>query len=159
MQPENLIDIISKHPFIAGLDPKYLELLVGCASNVTYKEGEFLFHEGEFASKLYLIRTGRVALEIHPGQRNAMRIQTIEAGNVLGWSFLISPFRWHFEAVAVENVRAFALDGKCLRLKCEADHDFGYEMLKRLSEVLETRLQATRMQLIDFYSSPKDENA
>jgi CRP/FNR family cyclic AMP-dependent transcriptional regulator len=155
MQPENLIEIISKHPFIGGLDSKYLELLVGCATNMNYKKGDYIFHEGEFASKLYLIRTGRVALEIKPGQRDAMRIQTIEAGGVLGWSFLISPFKWHFDAVAVEETRAFALDGKCLRTKCETDHDFGYEMLKRLSEVIESRLQATRLQLIDFYAGPK----
>ena len=155
MQPENLTEILSKHPFIAGLDPKYLELLVGCATNLSFKEGETIFHEGEFASKLYLVRSGRVALEIHAGQRGNIRIQTVEPGGVLGWSFLISPFRWHFDAVAVEDVRAFALDGKCLRLKCETDHDFGYEMLKRLSEVVETRLEATRMQLIDFYAKPK----
>ncbi|MFI5252584.1 MAG: Crp/Fnr family transcriptional regulator [Bacteroidota bacterium] len=159
MQPENLIEVLSKHPFIGGLDSKYLELLVGCATNMQFKEGDMLFHEGEFASKFYLIRRGRVALEIHAGQRGSMRIQTVESGGVLGWSFLISPFRWHFDAVAVEDVRAFALDGKCLRMKCETDHDFGYEMLKRLAEVLETRLQSTRLQLIDFYSSPQGDEA
>ena len=157
MQPENLIEILSKHPFIGGLDPKYMQTLVGCATNVSFKEGEALFHEGEYASKFYLLRTGRVALQIQAGQRSEMRIQTVEPGGVLGWSFLISPFRWHFDAIAVENVRAFALDGKCLRTKCETDHDFGYEMLKRLAEVLESRLQATRLQLIDFYTVEKGE--
>jgi len=157
MQPENLMEVLSKHPFVGGLDSKYLQTIVGCAQNLTFREGDVLFQEGEFASKFYLIRSGRVALEIHAGKRGGMRIQTVEAGGVLGWSFLVSPFHWHFDAVAVENVHAFALDGKCLRSKCETDHEFGYEILKRLTEVLESRLQATRLQLIDFYAKPKGE--
>jgi hypothetical protein len=70
---------------------------------------------------------------------------------VLGWSWLISPFRWHFGGCAVADVRAVALDGECLRNKCEKDHDFGYEMLKRLAQVMERRVDATRMQLLDMY--------
>ena len=75
-------------------------------------------------------------------------------GDVLGWSWLISPFRWHFNALAVAEVRAVTLDGECLRKKCEQDHDFGYEMLSRFSHVMERRLEATRMQLLDLYTIP-----
>jgi CRP/FNR family transcriptional regulator, cyclic AMP receptor protein len=157
MQQENLIEIMKKHPFISDLDEKHLETLVGCTSNVVFKEGDHLFHEGESATKFYLIRSGRIALEIHAGERGTIRVQTIGPGESLGWSALIAPYRMHFDASVVEEVRAFALDAKCIRKKFEADRDFGYEMLKRLTVVLEDRLEATRLQLLDIYGSSEGE--
>jgi CRP/FNR family transcriptional regulator, cyclic AMP receptor protein len=157
MQQENLLEIMKKHPFFNDLDEKHLQLLVGCASNVMFKEGDHLFHEGESATKFYLIRSGRVALEIHAGERGTIRVQTTGPGELVGWSALIAPYRMHFDASAVEEIRAFALDGKCLRKKFEADRDFGYEMLKRLTQVLEDRLEATRLQLLDIYGTSKGE--
>jgi len=151
MQPENLTELLRKHPFISDLDDKFLKTLLSCASNAAFTDGDYLFREGEEATKFYLIRTGRVALELHASERGMIRIQTLGNGEVLGWSWLIQPYRWHFDAIAVEDVRAFALDGKCLRTKCEKDHDFGYEMYKRCSQVLENRIKATRLQLLDVY--------
>jgi hypothetical protein len=74
-------------------------------------------------------------------------------GEILGWSWLIPPYNWHFDARAVELTRAIALDGKCLRNKCEQDHDLGYELLKRFAHIMEQRLQATRLQLLDVYGN------
>jgi CRP-like cAMP-binding protein len=84
-----------------------------------------------------------------------LRIQTVGPGEILGWSWLISPYRWHFTGVVVLETRAIALDGECLRNKCERDPHFGYEMLKRLSQVMERRLEATRLQLLDVYGMPQ----
>ena len=151
MQPENLTEVLKKHPFLSTLEDKYVDTLLTCASNVTFNEGDYLFREGEEATKFYLIRSGKIGLELHASERGMIRIQTISSGEVLGWSWLISPYRWHFDAVAVENVRAFALDGKCLRTKTEENHDFGYEMFKRFSQILENRIKATRLQLLDVY--------
>ena len=153
MQTENLTEILRQHPFLAQLSDEYMALLLGCATNVRFDEGSYLIHEGQLANKFYLIRTGRVALEIDMEPRGRLRIQTVGHGEVLGWSWLISPFRWHFSGVAVADVRAVALDGECLRNKCENDHDFGYEMLKRLSQIMERRLEATRLQLLDLYGT------
>ncbi|MGB9591274.1 MAG: cyclic nucleotide-binding domain-containing protein [Candidatus Kryptoniota bacterium] len=152
MQTQDLSVLLRKHPFIADLEEEFLKTLLGCASNALFHEGSYLFHEGEAASTFYLIRTGRVALELSAGQRGKIRIQTIGPGEVIGWSWLISPYRWHFDGYAVEDVHTFAIDATCLRTKCENDHHFGYEMLKRFSEVLEQRLNATRLQLLDIYS-------
>jgi CRP-like cAMP-binding protein len=153
MQPENLAEVLRNHPFLSSLPEQHLQTLLSCASNVMFHEGQYLFHEGEEATKFYLIRTGKVALEVHARERGPIRIQTVGPNEVLGWSWLISPYRWHFDAFAVEDVRAFALDGTCLRTKCEVDHDFGYEMLSRFAQVLEQRLVATRLQLLDVYGS------
>ncbi len=153
MQLQDLTESLHKHPFLSNMDDELLKTLTSCASNVVLPEGARLFREGENAKTFYLIRSGRVALEIQAGERGQIRIQTVGPGEVLGWSWLISPYRWHFDAYAVEQVHAFAIDATCLRTKCETDHHFGYEMLRRFSEVLERRLEATRLQLLDVYGS------
>jgi len=159
MQTENLSEILRQHPFIAGLSDAHMQILVGCASNVRFTEGAPLIREGEIANKFFLIRTGRVGLETDLNARGQIRIQTVGPGDVLGWSWLISPYRWHFNGIAASEVRAIALDGECLRNKCEHDHDFGYQMLSRLAHVVERRLEATRMQLLDLYTTSPGERA
>lgn len=151
MEKEDLKTILSQHPFLHGLSPEHMETIVGCASNVRFPEGTNLINEGEIANTFFLIRTGRVALQTEIPGRGSIRIQTIGPGEVLGWSWLISPYRWHFGGIAVAETRAIALDGECLRTKCELDKAFGYEMLKRLAIVMERRLEATRVQLLDMY--------
>jgi CRP-like cAMP-binding protein len=153
MQTENLTEILRQHPFVAGLSEAHMQILIGCAANVRFAEGAPLIHEGEIANKFFLVRTGRVALETDVNARGKIRIQTVGPGDVLGWSWLIYPFRWHFNGLAVAEVRAVALDGECLRKKCEQDRDFGYQMLSRFSHVMERRLEATRMQLLDLYTT------
>ena len=152
---ENLERIVSDHPFLKGLKPEYLQLITGCASNVRFDAGQYLFHEGEEANWFYIIRQGKVAVEAYAAERGSLIIDTVEEGEVLGWSWLIPPYHWHFDARAVELTRAIALDGKCLRAKCEEDHNLGYELLKQFSHVIEQRLQATRIRLLDVYGSGK----
>ena len=148
---ETLEPLLKEHRFLKDLDEKHVHQLVSCAKNVRYDEGEFLCREGEEANVFFLIRSGRVALEIYVPERGATRIQTMDNGDVIGWSWLIPPFCWHFDAHAIEPTRAFVFDGKCLRGKCEADHDLGYELLKRFAHLIEEQLQATRLQLLDIY--------
>lgn len=150
---ETLERILAEHPFARDLGKQYGELLTGCASNVRFDAGEFLFHEGEEANQFYLIRHGSVAVEIFAGPSRVTTITTIGEGEVLGWSWLFPPYRWKFDARAVEPTRAIALDGKCLRAKCEADHDLGYELLKRFAHMVEQRLDATRFQLLNIYET------
>jgi CRP-like cAMP-binding protein len=150
---ESLEPILAKHAFFEGLEPAYLKLLVGCASNVRFAAGTYIFRQGEEASHFYLIRQGRVALEIHAPQRPPIVIETLDGDDILGWSWLIPPYLWRFDARIVEETRAIALDGKCLRAKCEEDHDLGYELLKRFAHIVTQRLQATRLQLLDVYAA------
>jgi CRP/FNR family transcriptional regulator, cyclic AMP receptor protein len=117
--------------------------------------GKYVFREGEPADHFYLIRQGRVAIEISAPPRKAIIVQTLSAGDVLGWSGLVPPYQWRFHARAVESVRVLALDGKCLRARCEENHDLGYELLKRFAQVMTQRLEATRFQLLDVYAPYK----
>jgi CRP/FNR family cyclic AMP-dependent transcriptional regulator len=151
MEIEDLRTILRQHPFLVGLSDEHMATLVGCASNVRFPDGEHLIREGHDANTFYLVRSGRVALHIDMPGRGDLRIQTVGPGEILGWSWLIYPYKWHFSGVAVAETRAIALDGECLRTKCEKDPHFGYEMLKRLAQVMERRLDATRLQLLDIY--------
>jgi len=150
---ETLEPILAKHPFLKGLEPEHLKILVGCASNVRFNAGQFLFHEGEDANEFYMIRQGKVAIQIQGAERGPITVQTIGEGEVLGWSWLIPPYRWRFDVQALELTRAIALDGKCLRTKSEEDHDLGYQLLKRFAGIIVERLEATRLQLLDVYKA------
>lgn len=149
---ETLERIIAEHPFFADLDPNFTDLMVGCASNVRFKKGDYIFREGDPANTFYLLREGNVSVETLAPQREPIIVATLDAGEILGWSWLLAPYRWKHQARAKENVRAIALDGKCLRGKCEENHDLGYEILKRFARIIEQRLEATRLQLLDVYA-------
>lgn len=149
---ETLERIVAEHPFFEGLDPHITNLLTGCARNVRFPAGTYIFKEGEDANDFYLIRSGRVAMEIFSPQSKPIVVSTVEEGDILGWSWLVPPYIWRFNAHAIQETRAIALDGKCLRNKCEQSHDLGYEVLKRFAQIMVKRLEATRLQLIDIYA-------
>jgi cAMP-binding proteins - catabolite gene activator and regulatory subunit of cAMP-dependent protein kinases len=148
---ETLEPILAQHPFLKDLESQHLQLIVGCATNVRFDAGQFVFREGAEAKQFYIIRHGKVGLETFVPGRGPITIQTLGEGDVLGWSWLFRPYQWHFDARALELTRAIALDGECLRGKCEADHNLGYELVKRFAQVIMERLQATRLQLLDVY--------
>lgn len=153
MQTQTLEPILAEHPFLKRLDSRYLQVIVGCAFNVRFDAGGLIFREGEEANRFYIIRHGRVALQIFAPERGPITIDTLGPGDVLGWSWLFPPYRWHFDAKALELTRAIALDGTCLCSKCEDDHGLGYELVKRFAHMLMQRLQATRLQLLDVYGA------
>ena len=149
---ETLERIIGEHPFFVGLDDGFANLMVSCASNVRFKGGTYILREGDPANTFYLIREGKVAVEGLAPQHNPIIVSTVGVGEILGWSWLLPPFQWKFSARAADDIRAIALDGKCLRTKCEENHDLGYEVLKRFAQIMERRLEATRLQLLDVYA-------
>ena len=123
------------------------------SSWLRFEADELIIREGEEADHFYLIREGKVSLEVFVPGRGRLIIQTLGSGDILGWSWLVPPYRWMFDARAAEMTRAIVLDGKCLRDKCEADHELGYELLKRVTPVLGQGLDATRVRLVDIYST------
>lgn len=150
---ETLERILADHAFFRDFDKNYLQLMVSCASNVRFEAGTYLFHEGEAANRFFLVREGKVALEVPTPQHTSLTIQTLNEGDVLGWSWLIPPYRWRFDAKAVTPTRAFAMEGECLRAKCEADQALGYQFLKRFTPLIVQRLQATRGNLLEVYEA------
>ncbi len=148
---EDLKNILAAHPFFQGLKEEYFTLIVGCASNVRVDADQMILREGEEANQFYLIRSGTVSIQVMTPNKGPVIIQTLHEGDILGWSWLVAPFTWHFDAKAVELTRLIALDGKCLRTKCENDHSLGYELMKRFADIMTKRLESTRLQLLDIY--------
>jgi CRP-like cAMP-binding protein len=138
-------------PIFQGMSDEALELLSGCAANTRFADGEIVFREGDDADTFYVIRHGRVALETFVPARGPVTIETIDPGEVIGWSWLFAPYRWHFDARALGLVRATQFDAACLREKCEQDPAFGYDLISRFTQVLIERLQWTRLRLLDLY--------
>jgi CRP-like cAMP-binding protein len=148
---ETLAELIASSPVFAGLEKDDLALIAGCAQNVGFADDELLFREGDDADTFYLVRRGRVAFELHTPDRGGLVIDTADSGDVVGWSWLFPPYRWHFDARAAGDVRAIAFDGACLRGKCADDTRLGYELMQRFAAVMIDRLQHTRFRLLDVY--------
>lgn len=147
-------NLLSQHAFFASLEPALLRLVAGCARNCRFAAGEYLFREGEPADQFFLLRHGNVALEIHVPGREALVTDTLGAGDILGWSWLLPPYRWSLDARAMTLIRAVSLDAACLRGKMASDHELGFQLHQRLMPVIARRLQAGRLQLIDMYGKP-----
>ena len=153
MRVRGLHQLVCEHPFLAGIARDHCELLCGCARNIRCDKGSYLFREGEPANQFFLIRHGRVALEIMAPGRGPLRLLTVGAGEIVGVSWLVPPYRWICDAQAVELTRALAIGARCLRDKAESDHDFGYEIMKRFMTLLVARLHAAQLQILDVYGA------
>lgn len=150
---QTLEPVIREHPFFTGLEERHIQFIVSCASSTRFKAGELILRAGDPADTFYLVREGLVAVEFVIPHRGPVTVATVGKGEVLGWSWLIAPNRWRFNARALQPTRALGFDGRCFRNKCETDHDLGYEIMKRFAQIVSERLEATRVQLLDIYGS------
>jgi CRP-like cAMP-binding protein len=152
---ETLSDIVASHPFTEGLDKRYLDLLVECATCERFGVRQPIFQESFEADRFYLIHTGHVALQVFVPGGGLTTIQTVGAGEALGWSWLYPPYRWHFGATAIEPTEAVVLDARRLREEMRENHDIGYAIAMRVGQLTLERLQATRMRLLELYDVPE----
>ena len=143
---------VALHPFLAGMNRPQLALLTDCAMATNFKKKQTIFREGEMANRFYLIETGKVVLESSEGLSSPVIIDTINPGDLLGWSWMFPPYTWQFTARAVEPTAAIFFYGTILREFCEKDHSLGYELLKRMSVVMVKRLQAARKKILGFHA-------
>ena len=143
---ENLSRILSEHPVLKGLESQYIDLLVGCASNVRFNPGTFVFMEGEEASQFYFIRHGKIALEVN-SPTGPVEVQTLKAGDILGWAWFSPPYHWCSDAHVVELTSAIAFDGNCLRAKCEKDKKLGYEFMKLILLIMVQEFESTQLKI------------
>lgn len=145
-------ELAREHPFMHDLPEPVRAMLAGCARNAVFKPNERLTRENEPATDFFLVRDGRVAVEVFVPRRGRLPIQTAEAGDVVGLSWMAGSPRWTFDSRATEETRVFVIDVACVYAKCEQDPAFGYALMKRFSHLLLGRLQATRLRLLDIYA-------
>ncbi len=147
MTNEGILGTFASHNFLRNLGDRHLMLLASGSKPFTAVPGEFLAREGETAKAFYLIQSGQVEVGTKTANRGKAVVQTVGAGEVIGWSWLLPPYRWQFDARAVDTVRGVAFDAVWLREKCEQDHELGYHLLTQLLAVTASRLAATWRQL------------
>jgi CRP-like cAMP-binding protein len=143
--------LLAEHPFFDGIPPQYLDLISNAASEAKYEMRELIFHEGDEASEFHVIRRGKVAIEIFTPDRGPVAVETINTGEVLGWSWLIEPYRWLFDAQAIEPTEVIVINARKIRESMATDAALSNELLHRFVPIIVERLQATRMQLLDLY--------
>ncbi len=139
------------HPVFAGLSVKDLDFLSGLVTTEMFAARELVFHAGDAAEKFYLITEGAVAVEIFVPERGPVTIQTVNEGDVLGWSWLVDPYLWNFDAQATMPTATTAFDAAALRERFDEDKKLGYTMIKRFFPIVMQRMQATRLQVLDVY--------
>ena len=151
-EPEPLATRVAFHPFLAGMNQAQLALLTDCAMAAHFKKGEVILRQGEFANRFYLIESGSVALESGADLDEPVLVDTITAGDLLGWSWMFPPYVWHFTARALQPTSALFFYGTILREYCERDHSLGFELLKRAAAVMSRRMQMARDKMLAIHS-------
>ena len=139
---------------LAGLPTDHLERLAALAGTVAYPPGHRLFREGQPADRCWLLTSGRVALDALVPHEGVVVLHTLGAGDLIGWSWLMPPYRWHFGACTQTAVTGYVLDAGRLRDLADAEPEFGYPLALRFCAVLIDRLQVTRARLLDMYRGP-----
>jgi CRP-like cAMP-binding protein len=154
MQKRTLDVIIEEHAMFRGLRPEHLVLVAGCATNVRFNPGEYIYRQDDPANYFYLIRHGKVSLDLFVPGRGSIVVQTLVDDDILGYSWLFPPHYWDHDARALELTRAVAFDAVCLRTKCEEDYVLGYEFMRRFANMTVRRLKDTQLRLLDMYGAP-----
>lgn len=147
--------ILARHPFFQGLAERHLTLLADCATARAAFPGDFLMREGEPADHFYLLCSGRVSIELHAPGNASVIMESLGGGDVLGWSWLLPPYRWLFDARVLHDSELIALDAACVRAACATDCELGYEIHSRLLPVMSNRLGQARIRLLDIYGQPR----
>lgn len=150
---KSLEEFLDQHSFTSGLDSRFVKILMGCARSREFAAGEYLWRQGDEASEFYLIGSGEVAIGIRVPYQGQLQIDTVGAGDIVGWSWFVAPYRSHFDARALTAVEALALETRCLRQRCECDRELRCELLSRVAPIIVRRLEASQKRLIELHCS------
>ncbi len=152
MTKKSITEYLTNHKFFSGLSEDLLLLLCDSARSIEIEKGYVLFRHGEHANKFYIIRKGCVSVLIPAIMGPVLEIQTLCQDQVLGWSWLISPYQWHFQAKAEEDSILLEFDGTKILAQCEQETKYGYELLKRFAALMSQRLDASRQKMMDEWN-------
>ncbi len=147
MKREDLERIVAAHPFLLGLSEHHIRLIADCAIRTHFETGQVIFRDGETANRFYLIEQGKIALESSASGGDPVTIDVVGDGDLLGWSWLFPPYRWHFGAVATSTTHTLTFNGPLVRALCQRDPALGFELTGRFLRVMGERLQSARQRL------------
>ena len=147
-------DYLSTHAFFSGLSEGYVKLLSEFATEKHVDKGIVLFQQGRSADKFYLVRKGQVSVQVPALVGPPLELQLLGENQMLGWSWLIPPYRWNFLARAVEDSELIEFDGAAILARCEEDPKFGYELFKRFTALMSERIDSARQKMMDQWNPP-----
>ncbi|MGC9960946.1 MAG: cyclic nucleotide-binding domain-containing protein [Acidimicrobiales bacterium] len=151
MMPTTIAEELAEHRFFALFPEDLRRRLAECANNVVFDTGAALCTEGTPAKSFFAIRAGRVNVGVHVPSKGLVSLETLQTGDILGWSWVVPPYVWHFDAVAVEHVRAVELHADCLLPYLEENPAAGYRLMTEVAKIMEERLESTRIRLLDLF--------
>ena len=152
MNDQSTLEYLSAHKFFSELSDDVLKFLCECSSTREIKKDQILFRQGENADKFYVLRNGCISIQMPAIMGPTLDIQTLGKDQVLGWSWLISPYKWNFQTKAEEDSELLQFDGTAILARCEQDPKFGYDLLKKFAELMSVRLNAARHKMMDEWN-------
>ena len=152
MSNQSITEYLSAHEFFSEFSDDSLKFLCECSSTREIKKGQILFLQGEHADKFYVVRSGRISLQMPAIMGPTLEIQTVDEDQVLGWSWLISPYKWNFQAKAEEDSELLQFDGAAILAQCELDPKLGFELVKKFAALMSVGLNAARLKMMDEWN-------
>jgi CRP/FNR family transcriptional regulator, cyclic AMP receptor protein len=152
MNEPTITDYLRTHTLFSDFSNDDIIFLSDCANSRSIKKGSILFRQGEPAQKFYIILSGQISIEVPAIMGPELEIQTVGKNQVLGWSWLISPYRWSFQAEAEVDSELLEFDGDLIRTRCDQDPQLGYTLLKKFADLMATRLDAARQKMMDAWN-------
>ena len=152
MSNPSITEYLSAHEFFSEFSDDVLKFLCECSSTREIKKGQILFRQGENADKFYIVRSGRISIQMPAIMGPTLEIQSVDEGQILGWSWLISPYQWNFQTKAEEDSELLQFDGVAILARCEQEPKFGYELLKKFAGLMSVRLNAARQKMMDEWN-------
>jgi CRP-like cAMP-binding protein len=152
MNKQSTPEYLSAHEFFSELGDDVLKFLYECSSTREIKKGQILFRQGENADKFYVIHNGCISIQMPAIMGPSLEIQTLGKDQALGWSWLISPYKWNFQTKAEEDSELLTFDGTAILARCEQDPKFGYQLLKKFAGLMSVRLNAARHKMMNEWN-------
>jgi CRP-like cAMP-binding protein len=140
--------LVATHPFLVGLNEHQIQILAECAELARFDADQMLFRADDPARGFYLLESGSIAVEGGEDQEHPVRIDTVAAGEPLGWSWIFEPYICQYGARAIEPTTAIFIDAVRLAEHRGGDLTLGHELFKRMSQVMVRRLIAARGQVV-----------
>ena len=152
MSNQSITEYLSAHEFFSEFSDDILKFLCECSSTREIKKGQILFLQGEHADKFYVVRSGRISIQMPAIMGPALEIQAVDEDQVLGWSWLISPYQWNFQTKAEEDSELLQFDGAAILARCEQDPKLGFELVKKFAALMSVGLNAARQKMMNEWN-------
>ena len=152
MSNQSITEYLSAHEFFSEFRDDDLKFLCECSSMREIKKGQILFLQGEHADKFYIVRSGRISIQMPAIMGPTLEIQAVEEDQVLGWSWLISPYQWNFQTKAEDDSELLQFDGAAILAQCELDPKLGFELVKKFAALMSVGLNAARLKMMDEWN-------